>query len=162
MVLTSVKSGIVERLGLGNEAGYHQIETLGDAFGALKSGGSRLKQRMIAGSIISGLLIMLFVAVSNMTIAHPLAHADSSHHSSLLTPRRLHSDKSHLTSGGRLVMMEAMLPLRKPHGQRYKTRKRHAMPSQKQSKSPSGNTFALTMKSTLLSCTLWPRNPTST
>ncbi|CAD0107005.1 unnamed protein product, partial [Aureobasidium uvarum] len=62
MGLSFFKTSAMERMSYEKEASYHQIEWLGDAFGALRTKGSRMKQRIIAGSIVSVLMIFIFLA----------------------------------------------------------------------------------------------------
>ncbi|KAI5267731.1 hypothetical protein E4T47_07986 [Aureobasidium subglaciale] len=64
MGLTFVKTNVMERMGYGGETKYHHIESLGEAFDALRTKGSRMKQRIIAGSIVSVLMIFAFIAFS--------------------------------------------------------------------------------------------------
>ncbi|KAI4744879.1 hypothetical protein E4T50_04727 [Aureobasidium sp. EXF-12298] len=64
MGLLSVKHGVMEKMAYGDESKYHQLESLGDALDALRTRGSRMKQRIIAGSIVSVLMIFAFLAFS--------------------------------------------------------------------------------------------------
>lgn len=57
-------SGVMERMGFGDETKYHQINSLGGALDALRTKGSRMKQRIIAGSIVCVLMVFVFLAVS--------------------------------------------------------------------------------------------------
>lgn len=69
MGFLSVKTGVMERMGYSDESKYHQLESLSDAFDALRTRGSRMKQRIVAGSIISVLMIFAFLAVSHFSPA---------------------------------------------------------------------------------------------
>lgn len=64
MGLSSFRTGAMERMGYGDETKYHQLESLGEAFDVLRTKGSRMKQRLVAGSIVSVLMIFMFLAVS--------------------------------------------------------------------------------------------------
>lgn len=58
-------SGVMERMGYGDETKYHQIDSLGGALEALRTKGSRMKQRIIAVSVVCILMIFAFLAVSH-------------------------------------------------------------------------------------------------
>jgi hypothetical protein len=64
MGLSFSKTGAMERMGYGDEAKYHQIDSLGGALEALRTKGSRMKTRIIAGSIVCVLMVFVFLAVS--------------------------------------------------------------------------------------------------
>jgi hypothetical protein len=64
MGLSFFKTGVMERMGYGDETKYHQIDSLGGALEALRTKGSRMKQRIIAVSIVCVLMIFAFLAVS--------------------------------------------------------------------------------------------------
>ncbi|KAI4719197.1 hypothetical protein E4T48_04503 [Aureobasidium sp. EXF-10727] len=64
MGLSLFKTSAMERMGYAKETNYHQIESLGGALDALRTKGSRMKQRIIAGSIVSVLMIFVFLAFS--------------------------------------------------------------------------------------------------
>lgn len=74
MGFLSVKTGVMERMSYNDEPKYYQLESLGDAFDALRTRGSRMKQRIIAGSIISVLMIFAFFAVSHLSTAEASSH----------------------------------------------------------------------------------------
>ncbi|THY24422.1 hypothetical protein D6D01_05469 [Aureobasidium pullulans] len=58
------KGSVMERMGYSDETKFHQIESLGGALDALRTKGSRMKQKIVAGSIVSVLLIFAFLAFS--------------------------------------------------------------------------------------------------
>ena len=64
MAFSFRKGSVMERMGYSDETKFHQIESLGGALDALRTKGSRMKQKIIAGSIVSVLLVFAFLAVS--------------------------------------------------------------------------------------------------
>jgi hypothetical protein len=166
MGLSFSKTGAMERMGYGDEAKYHQIDSLGGALEALRTKGSRMKTRIIAGSIVCVLMVFVFLAVS-----YCFWHCSSKSrrltllYSSLPIPPPQESDNNNSTNGGSRPIqptrqsnpasgtadLETKRKKQKPH-------QKSATTYPKSSKSPSSRPYAHTMKSTLLWSTRSPRN----